>query len=205
MKWSLEAVCRSTQADKHTDASKSSSVITQFRSIAKSIYQDLEASYTQKHRLLVSWHYKKVNHCFSGPDGSRSVSPNGLWVGNFIGSVGAVCLLQWSRAQSLKSPCFDMETWWEAGGQRLRLCLCGLLSGLMGNRCGKAGGWAASQSSWEKLKTTAFLETGGITVREREAGRERRREGGWNGRSSRHRESFKALRSLSLFRVPDIE
>lgn len=72
-----------------------------------------------------------------------------------------------------------METWWEAAGQRLRLCLCGLLSGLMGNRCGKAGGWAASQSSWEKLKTTAFLETGGITVRERE--RQAGKEGGSEG------------------------
>lgn len=36
-------------------------------------------------------------------------------------------------------------------------------SGLMGSRCGEAGGRARSQSSWEKLKTTAFLETGGIT------------------------------------------
>jgi len=43
------------------------------------------------------------------------------------------------------------------------LCLCGLGSGLMGSRCGKAGGRALSQSSWEKLKTRAFLETGGIT------------------------------------------
>lgn len=69
-----------------------------------------------------------------------------------------------------------MKTWWEAPGQRLRLCLCGLLSGLMGNRCGKAGGWAVSQSSWEKLKTTAFLETGGITVRGRDVRSERQME-----------------------------
>lgn len=59
----------------------------------------------------------------------------------------------------------------------LILCLCGLHSGLIGNRCGKAGGWAASQSSWEKLKTTAFLETGGITVGGREQETERERDG----------------------------
>lgn len=60
---------------------------------------------------------------------------------------------------------FTTKSWREARrGQELWLCLCGVLSGLMGNRCGKAGGWAASQSSWEKLKTIAFLETGGITV-----------------------------------------
>lgn len=51
--------------------------------------------------------------------------------------------------------------------------MCGLLSGLMGSRCGKAGGRAPSQSSWEKLKTTAFLETGGITEKGRENERER--------------------------------
>lgn len=176
MKWSLGAVCWSTHTHKHTDASKSFLVITQFRCIGKKMHIS-ESRGTQKHFLLVLLHHRKVNHCFCGPNGSSSVSRNGLWVGNFMGSVGAVCLLQWSRAQSLKSPCFDMETWWEAAGQRLRLCLCGLLSGLMGNRCGKAGGWAASQSSWEKLKTTAFLETGGITVRERERGRRGRKEG----------------------------
>lgn len=82
------------------------------------------------------------------------------------------------QGAGLKSLCFDMKSWWEAWGQELRLCLCGLLSGLIGNRCGKAGGWAASQSSWEKLKTIAFLETGGITV------------GGRGIRSERQRESF---------------
>lgn len=81
----------------------------------------------------------------------------------------------------LQSPCFDMKTWWEAGGHGLRLCLCGLLIGLIGNRCGKAGGWAASQSSWEKLKTTAFLETGGITVRGGVGGEERETEGEFLG------------------------
>lgn len=80
-----------------------------------------------------------------------------------------------------------------AGGQGLRLCLCGLLSGLIGNRCGKAGGWAASQSSWEKLKTTAFLETGGITVGGREQGRD--------VRSERQRESFRAMWSLTRVSV----
>lgn len=74
-----------------------------------------------------------------------------------------------------------MKTWWEAGGQELRLCLCALLSGLIGNRCGKAGGWAASQSSWEKLKTIAFLETGGITVGGREGYKERETEGEFLG------------------------
>lgn len=83
------------------------------------------------------------------------------------GAVSALALCFWSTAHGLQSPCFVMKSWWGAGGQRLRLCLCGLLSGLIGNRCGKAGGRAASQSSWEKLKTTAFLETGGITVRGR--------------------------------------
>lgn len=78
-----------------------------------------------------------------------------------------------------------MKAWWGAGGQGLRLCLCGLLSGLIGNRCGKAGGRAASQSSWEKLKTTAFLETGGITV------------GGRDVRSKRWIESFRAMWSLT--------
>lgn len=82
------------------------------------------------------------------------------------------------RTQTLQ--CFDVKSWWEARGQELRLCLCGLLSGLIGNRCGKAGGWAASQSSWEKLKTIAFLETGGITV------------GGRGLRARRQRESFSA-------------
>lgn len=76
-------------------------------------------------------------------------------------------------------------------GQRLRLCLCGLHSGWMGNRCGKAGGWAASQSSWEKLKTTAFLETGGITVE---------REGGGEG-CKRQRESFRPMWSLTTVSV----
>ena len=90
-----------------------------------------------------------------------------------------------------------MKAWWEAGGQGLRLCLCGLLSGLIGNRCGKAGGRAASQSSWEKLKTTAFLETGGITVGGREAGRE----GGRDVRSERQRESFRAMWSLTRVSV----
>lgn len=89
----------------------------------------------------------------------------------------------------LQSPCFDTKAWWEAGGQGLRLCLCGLLSGLIGNRCGKAGGRAASQSSWEKLKTTAFLETWGITV------------GGRDVRSERQRESFRAMWSLTRFSV----
>lgn len=97
-------------------------------------------------------------------------------------NIGMWCLLKmlWPLFQGagLKSLCFDMKSWWEAWGQELRLCLCGLLSGLIGNRCGKAGGWAASQSSWEKLKTIAFLETGGITV------------GGRGIRSERQRESF---------------
>ena len=83
----------------------------------------------------------------------------------------SLCLMP--RARGYNPKCFDIKAWWGAEGQRLGLCLCGLRRGLIGNRCGKAGGWAASQSSWEKLKTTAFLETGGITV----GGREQETEG----------------------------
>lgn len=102
----------------------------------------------------------------------------GFWAGITSGGFCGSCIPKsWVIGTGLQFPCFDTKAWWEAGGQGLRLCLCGLLSGLMGNRCGKAGGRAASQSSWEKLKTTAFLETWGITVGGREGCKERETEG----------------------------
>lgn len=56
------------------------------------------------------------------------------------------------------------------------LMCCPCLCGMTGSRCGKAGGRAQCQSSWKKLKTTAFLETGGITEHGRASKQEGERE-----------------------------
>lgn len=98
-----------------------------------------------------------------------------------------------------------MEAWWEAGGQRLRLCLCGLLSGLMGNRCGKAGGWEGRRLGSQpeqlgEIKNNSIPGDWG-NYSESEAGRE----GGLEGTRDTGR-VFRAMRSLkSLSGVPQIE
>lgn len=116
---------------------------------------------------------------------SESAAPVLNSNGTSVFNVGGNVRLS-SRGHSDAAPMFWYEGLVGAGGHRLRLCLCGLLGSVIGNRCGKAGGWASSQSSWEKLKTTAFQETGGITVRWREGCKEGKTQG----------ESFRTMWSL---------
>lgn len=89
-----------------------------------------------------------------------------------------------------------MKAWWEAGGQGLRPCLCGLLSGLIGNRCGEGRRPGSQPEQLGEIKNNSIPGDWGNY-----SGREGGSEGGRDVRSERQRESFRAMWSLTRVSV----